>query len=77
MAALPVRAGAASLIAVEVTPAPTDEEMAAIAAALQATVLRPVVVASGADGRPVSPAWRFSGRWWSRPVPVRRFRPWT
>jgi len=23
------------------------------------------------------PAWRFSGRWWSRPATVRRDRPWT
>ena len=22
------------------------------------------------------PAWRFSGRWWTKPVPVRRERPW-
>ncbi len=21
--------------------------------------------------------WRFSGRWWVRPVPFRRERPWT
>ena len=20
--------------------------------------------------------WRFSGRWWSQPVPMRRNRPW-
>lgn len=61
----------------DVTPAPTDEEMAAIAAAVQATVLRPVVVAGGDDERALSPTWRFSGRWWSRPVAVRRYRPWT
>jgi hypothetical protein len=22
------------------------------------------------------PAWRFSGRWWSRPASARRDRPW-
>jgi hypothetical protein len=22
-------------------------------------------------------SWRFSGRWWSLPIPVRRDRPWT
>jgi hypothetical protein len=59
-----------------VNPAPTDEEMAAIAAALQETVLRPVVVVVADDERAMSP-WRFSGRWWSRPVAVRRYRPWT
>ncbi|HVM53923.1 MAG TPA: hypothetical protein VM262_12045 [Acidimicrobiales bacterium] len=60
-----------------IRPTPTEEEMAAIAVAVQALVLRPVVVAGGADAGPPSPVWRFSGRWWSRPVPVRRFRPWT
>jgi hypothetical protein len=59
---------------VNVTPTPTDEEMAAIAAALQVTVLRPVVVAAG-DIAPQPPAWRFSGRWWSRPAVTRRIRP--
>ena len=61
----------------EVRPAPTDEEMAAIAAAIQAVVLRPVVIAGGDGGHDAPPAWRFSGRWWSRPVAVRRYRPWT
>ena len=22
------------------------------------------------------PAWRFAGRWWTKPIPVRRDRPW-
>jgi hypothetical protein len=60
----------------QVTQTPTDEEMAAIAAAVSATVLRPVVVLAGDDdasNRP--PAWRFSGRWWRRPVVTRRDRP--
>lgn len=60
-----------------VSPTPTDEEMAAIAAVVQATVLRPVVVRAAEDERNLSPMWRFSGRWWSRPVAVRRYRPWT
>ena len=61
----------------EVSPTPTDEEMAAIAAAVQAVVLRPVVVLAADDDTSQPPAWRFSGRWWSRPVPVRRMRPWS
>jgi hypothetical protein len=48
--------------------------MAAIAAAVQAVVLRPVVVAAAAPV-PLPPAWRFSGRWWSRPAVTRRIRP--
>jgi hypothetical protein len=54
-----------------VSPDPTIEEAAAIAAALEVT--RPVVVAATAAPR-VS-RWRFSGRWWSKPVPARRDRP--
>jgi hypothetical protein len=58
---------------VEVRPAPTDEEMAAITAAIEAAWPRPVA-AEAAAGEP--PRWRFAGRWWSKPIPVRRDRPW-
>ena len=58
----------------QITPTPTDEEMAAIAAAVQVVVLRPVLVAA-AEPEPQSTAWRFSGRWWSRPIATRRIRP--
>jgi hypothetical protein len=55
-----------------ISPEPTDEEAAAISAAMFSLM-------SGAGGAgehqdPVS-RWRFSGRWWSRPVPSRRVRP--
>ena len=56
----------------EVHPAPTDEEMAAIAAAIE--VSWPVAVAAPEVEAP--PRWRFAGRWWTRPIPVRRDRPW-
>ncbi len=54
-------------------PVPDPAVLAAIAASAEA-VLRPVVVV--AESRPVRPAWRFSGRWWAKPVVVRRDRPW-
>ena len=54
-----------------VSPEPTIEEAAAIAAALEVT--RPQVVAAASEPR--EPRWRFSGRWWSKPVPARRARP--
>ena len=57
----------------DVTPTPSDEELAAIMVAYQA-VARPVVVVT-AETPSVSPAWRFSGRWWSRPIASRRIRP--
>jgi hypothetical protein len=51
---------------------PTPEEVAAATAALE--VLWPRAV-SGPDLE--EPArWRFSGRWWSKPMPLRRERPW-
>lgn len=53
---------------------PSEEEAAAIAAALTMVLARPVVVAEAPD-RP--PAWRFSGRWWRKPQVARRDRPWT
>ena len=56
-----------------VSPTPTNEEAAAIVAAVEALWPRPTIVIVEAAKRP-SP-WRFSGRWWSRPVPARRDRP--
>jgi hypothetical protein len=53
------------------SPEPTAEEAAAIAAALEVT--RPVVVPTAP--KPKESRWRFSGRWWSKPVPARRARP--
>jgi hypothetical protein len=50
----------------------TDEEVAAIVAAIEAAWPRPVAAAE--DEQP--PRWRFSGRWWTKPVPLRRNRPW-
>lgn len=56
----------------DVSPTPTEEELAAIMAAIEAT--RPVVVV--AEAKPAGPPpWRFSGRWWRRPVAARRERP--
>ena len=56
----------------DIRPTPTEEEAAAIVAALEAT--RPQVVAAPAQEPP--PRWRFAGRWWTKPIPVRRDRPW-
>jgi hypothetical protein len=50
---------------------PSPQEMAAIVTAL-------LVTRSRAAGRAViepPPRWRFSGRWWSKPIPLRRVRP--
>jgi hypothetical protein len=56
-----------------VRPVPTDEECAAILAATEA--LWPRAVVNGPASPPRNHVWRFSGRWWSRPVPARRDRP--
>jgi hypothetical protein len=51
---------------------PSDEEMAAIIAAIElaSSASPPVGTAEDDVAR-----WRFSGRWWSKPIPVRRDRP--
>jgi hypothetical protein len=51
---------------------PSDEELAAIVAAVETTWPRAAAAAAPDD----LPRWRFSGRWWSKPVPMRRSRPW-
>jgi hypothetical protein len=58
---------------VEISPVPTDEEVAAIVAAVEA--LWPKAV--GVETSPVVrvPTWRFSNRWWITPLPRRRERP--
>ncbi|NND75331.1 MAG: hypothetical protein HKN44_10030 [Ilumatobacter sp.] len=59
---------------VAVAPVPTDEEAAAIVAAMEA--LWPRTTAAPPDTEPRNTAWRFSSRNWARPLPVRRLRPW-
>lgn len=56
-----------------ITPIPTEEEAAAIAAAITMMWPQPMV-ASTADTCAVS-AWRFSGRWWVTDAVSRRARP--
>ena len=53
---------------------PTEEEMAAIVAAIEIAWPKPAVAAAPAPAGPSR--WRFAGRWWSKPIPVRRDRPW-
>ncbi len=60
---------------VDIAGAPSAEETAAILAAVEAMWPRPVVLV-GAEGTARPNAWRFSGRWWARPVAARRDRPW-
>jgi hypothetical protein len=61
---------------------PTEEELAAIAAAVdlawprpEATTAQPSAATDTTASEAESP-WRFSGRWWTRPVTGRRVRPW-
>ncbi len=59
----------------EITPAPTDEEAAAVVAAVEALWPRAVIAEDSFDGERRVPTWRFSGRWWARPIAARRDRP--
>ncbi len=48
-----------------IRPTPTDEEAAAIVAALTMAWPRPAPI----EERPVADTrWRFSGRWWNKPT---------
>jgi len=57
--------------------APDDEALAAIVAALEASLAPPGDALPRAPGWRTSTqhAWRFSGRWWSGPAALRRERP--
>jgi len=73
--AVPAEVGDDRRVEVELADADTDasdDEVAAIVAAVEVVWPRPPAPA------PVdrAPRWRFSGRWWSKPVPLRRSRPW-
>ena len=56
-----------------ISPSPSDEEAVAIAAAVHALWPTPVVITD--DARIRDTTWKFSGRWWNRPLPSRRDRP--
>ncbi len=60
------------LASVTIRPAPTEEEAAAVVAALEMLWPRPAPVPPSRD----ESTWRFSGRWWgeSRGWPRRRYR---
>jgi hypothetical protein len=53
---------------------PGEEELVAILAAVETAWPRPAKIVAE-DGEAANP-WRFSGRWWARPVTARRARPW-
>jgi len=50
----------------------TAEEVAAVVAAVEVVWPRRASMLSADEPS----RWRFSGRWWSKPVPLRRSRPW-
>jgi hypothetical protein len=53
---------------------PDQEELAAIVAAIEIAWPKPVPMTRTAT--PSTSRWRFAGRWWSKPIPARRDRPW-
>ena len=58
----------------DISPVPSDEEAVAITAAMEALWPRPMVLEG--DQSPLrTPTWRFSARWWAKPVSARRDRP--
>ncbi|HMD47016.1 MAG TPA: hypothetical protein VKG43_12695 [Acidimicrobiales bacterium] len=55
--------------------APSEDEALALIAAAAEALLSPVAGSRAPAGG--SGAWRFSGRWWMKPVALRRDRPWS
>jgi hypothetical protein len=53
---------------------PSEEELVAIMAAVEMAWPRPVPPV--VEDEQLTNPWRFSGRWWARPVTARRARPW-
>jgi hypothetical protein len=53
---------------------PNEDELAAIVAAIEVVWPKPVVTTKPATTE--TSRWRFAGRWWSKPIPARRDRPW-
>jgi hypothetical protein len=60
-------------VTVEISPGGSDEEVAAIVAVIEAMWPRPAIVESTPTRR--VPTWRFSNRWWIKPLASRRDRP--
>jgi hypothetical protein len=58
---------------VQVSPSATEEQVAAIVAAIEALWPGPVMIEPSPAVR--VPTWRFSNRWWITPLPARRQRP--
>jgi hypothetical protein len=54
-------------------PVPDPAVLAAIVAAVQQAW---PTAAPPDEHDPAHQTWRFSGRWWNKPVPLRRDRPW-
>jgi len=53
---------------------PSPAVLAVIAAAADAVWQRPAA-APPDDRDPAHGSWRFSGRWWNKPIPLGRERP--
>jgi uncharacterized lipoprotein YbaY len=60
--------------AISITPVPSEEQAAAITAALEALWPRPTVITQPQQAQTL--AWRFSGRWWQRDRMAAPDRPW-
>jgi hypothetical protein len=54
---------------------PDAAVLALMTAAADQLWTRPVPPTDETD--PAHRVWRFSGRWWSKPTPLRRERPWS
>ena len=61
----PIAVSPIAVSPIAVSPVPTDEELAAIFAALELAWPRPVIAAAAAPVRQGG-SWKWSGRWWAQ-----------
>ncbi len=55
-----------SVVLGSISPEPTDEEAAAIVAAIELAWPRQVILAVSSIAHEPAGAWRWSGRWWAK-----------
>jgi hypothetical protein len=61
-------------VSAQIRPVASEDEAAAIVAAVEALWPKPVMTAHAEPPRTL--AWRFSGRWWQRDRMAHADRPW-
>jgi len=73
VAAAEVGAVDPAMLGLRPRPEPPADVLAVVSAAVQLVWPQP---SAPDEHDPIHHTWRFSGRWWHKPTPLRRDRPW-